>query len=158
VVTANTPTICQGGSTGVNLFANGASTYSWNTGATTGSITVTPSATTVYTVMGTSTLTGCSDTKTISVTVVICTGIAGNAGQINNLLLYPNPTSGEFTIELANGLNKTYEINDASGRLLMSGSSDNDRMAVNLNEYAKGVYYVKVKCENVVKVIRLIKD
>jgi len=55
-------------------------------------------------------------------------------------------------------LNKTYEINDVSGRLLMNGNSDSDRIAVNLNEYAKGVYYVKVKCENVVKVIRIIKD
>jgi hypothetical protein len=51
----------------VTLYSGGATTYSWNTGITTSSITVSPSATTVYTVTGT---TGaCSTPKTVTVTV-----------------------------------------------------------------------------------------
>ncbi|MEZ4938742.1 MAG: gliding motility-associated C-terminal domain-containing protein [Crocinitomicaceae bacterium] len=45
-------TICQGDN--VTLTANGAATYSWNTGANTASITVSPAATTTYTVTGNS--------------------------------------------------------------------------------------------------------
>lgn len=77
-------TICNGAST--NLTASGATIYSWNTGATTPSISVTPTSTTVYTVTGTTT--GCTNTKTVNVTVnalpntavastTICSGSTG---------------------------------------------------------------------------------
>jgi hypothetical protein len=42
--------VCQG--TSSNLYANGAVSYSWSTGATTSSINVLPSSTTVYTLSG----------------------------------------------------------------------------------------------------------
>lgn len=50
-------TVCSGQS--ATLTATGGSTYSWNTGANTASITVTPSSTTTYTVTATST-NGCT--------------------------------------------------------------------------------------------------
>jgi len=64
-ITASSTSICEGDST--TLTASGASTYSWNTGDNTASITVTPSSTTTYTVTGTSGT--CSATATITVTV-----------------------------------------------------------------------------------------
>ncbi len=66
--TASTASICSGSSTSVTLTATGAATYSWNTGPTTASIAVTPTATTTYSVVGTNTL-GCSRTRTINVIV-----------------------------------------------------------------------------------------
>lgn len=65
-VSANNATVCSG--TSVNLTATGAISYSWNTGATTNTISVSPTSLTNYTVIGTNTL-GCSNTKTLSVTV-----------------------------------------------------------------------------------------
>lgn len=64
-VSATSATICSGNST--TLTASGATTYLWNTGATTASISVSPSITTNYTVVGTTG--GCTNTKTVSVTV-----------------------------------------------------------------------------------------
>lgn len=63
---ATAASVCIGGS--ATLSAIGATTYTWNPGNLTGtSVTVTPAATTGYTVTGT---TGsCTDTKTISITV-----------------------------------------------------------------------------------------
>ncbi len=58
--------ICTGGST--NLTASGASTYTWNTSATSAAISVTPAITTSYTVTGTAANT-CKNTSTITVTV-----------------------------------------------------------------------------------------
>ena len=64
-ITGNT-TICSGNPT--TLAVNGASTYSWQPGNITGSsVTVSPVATTTYTVTGTTG--GCSVTSTITVTV-----------------------------------------------------------------------------------------
>ena len=64
-LTVNSSTICAG--TSANLIASGASTYSWNTGATASSISVSPASSTNYTITGTSS--GCSKTNTTSVTV-----------------------------------------------------------------------------------------
>lgn len=64
-VTAANATICSGNST--ILTAGGATTYSWNTGATTNTISVSPTALTIYTVNGTSS--GCTGTKTVQVAV-----------------------------------------------------------------------------------------
>lgn len=65
-VTVSSSTICVGSA--ATLTASGATTYSWNTGATTSSIVVTPGTTTNYVVTGTNGF-GCVNTKTTSVTV-----------------------------------------------------------------------------------------
>lgn len=66
--TANDGIVCSGNS--ATLTASGATTYSWNTGATNSAITVTPGSTTTYTVTGTTN--GCSATATSTVTVIGC--------------------------------------------------------------------------------------
>jgi gliding motility-associated-like protein len=65
ILSINSPTICAGQTT--TLIAAGATTYTWNTGPTTASITVSPLATTIYTLSGLSGL--CAGTKTTQVTV-----------------------------------------------------------------------------------------
>lgn len=56
---------CQGNP--VTITANGATTYSWSTGANTATVSVNPTANTIYTVTGTAG--GCVQTKTVSATV-----------------------------------------------------------------------------------------
>ncbi len=72
-VTVNSPSICAG--TSATLTAAGATAYLWSTSATTGTITVTPSATTSYTVTGTSN--GCSNSATSTVTVTVTMATPG---------------------------------------------------------------------------------
>jgi PKD repeat protein len=78
-ITVSSPTtICAG--TSVNLTASGATTYSWNTGATTNSISVSPASSTNYTITGTSS--GCSKTNTTSVAVNPTPALTVNASTI----------------------------------------------------------------------------
>jgi gliding motility-associated-like protein len=65
-VSVNSGTVCSGNST--TLTANGAATYSWSSGASGNSVSVSPATTSVYTVTGTSG-NGCSAQATASVTV-----------------------------------------------------------------------------------------
>ena len=64
-VTVNSPSLCAGAS--VTLTATGATSYLWDTGATTSSIAVSPSVTTNYTVTGTTAT--CPSIKIATVTV-----------------------------------------------------------------------------------------
>ncbi|NQZ37966.1 MAG: PKD domain-containing protein, partial [Crocinitomicaceae bacterium] len=67
IVDGNDETICVGAS--VTLNGTGADTYTWNNGVVDG-VSFTPGATTVYTVTGTITATGCVNTGTATVTVI----------------------------------------------------------------------------------------
>ncbi len=64
-ISVNSPSICPGSS--ATLTANGGTTYSWSTGATTNPITVSPATNTSYTVTGTTL--GCSGTAVATVTL-----------------------------------------------------------------------------------------
>lgn len=66
VITVNSTTICNGQSAVLN--ANGATSYTWNTGAQSSSIVVSPSSTTSYTVSGS--LNGCISSQTTNVVVL----------------------------------------------------------------------------------------
>ncbi|MCA6363371.1 MAG: choice-of-anchor I family protein [Bacteroidetes bacterium] len=65
---ANNTAICTGSS--VTLSSTGADTYNWLPGNLSGSsVTASPVASTTYTVTGTNTVTGCTNTSTVSVAV-----------------------------------------------------------------------------------------
>ncbi len=110
-LTANNPTLCAGQTT--TLTANGANTYTWNTGANTASITDNPTSTTVYTVNGQNN-NGCAaipytatvvvlPTLTVSITAnnaTVCAGVssiltanASNAGGTNQYSWSPGASS-----------------------------------------------------------------
>ncbi len=152
--TSSASLICNGSP--AVLTATGASTYSWNTTATTSTISVTPSVTTSYTVTGTTN--GCSNTFVISQAVSPCTGVNANAITVSGLLVYPNPNTGEFTIELNNGSVKNIDVMDLTGRVIISNSSSNDKVDFNINTLANGVYYVRIQSNNTVEVIKIVKQ
>lgn len=67
-------TICPNKTT--TLTATGATNYTWSSGSTTNSTSVSPVSLTTFTVIGTNSLTGCSSTKTVSVNVYSITPIS----------------------------------------------------------------------------------
>lgn len=122
-ISVNSPTICP--SQTVVLTASGATTYTWNTGPNTSTISIFPSSTTVYTVNGTSGL--CSGTKTTAVTVssqptitvantTIC---AGNSATLtaNGATNYTWSPGGQTTtsIVVTPTVNTTYTITGSNG-------------------------------------------
>ena len=93
--TSSSSTIAGGGSE--NLTAGGAGSYAWNTGSTSAMVTVSPLATTAYTVTGTSGSCSATATHTVSVSSLsaganqyICTGSAATLTAISSGI--PSPT------------------------------------------------------------------
>lgn len=106
-ITSNANPICTGSS--ANLTASGATTYSWNTGSTLPSISVSPATNSVYTVTGFNG--SCSGTFNYSLTVI-------PASSINIIATSPSICAG-FTIGLlatsASPLNYTWSPSGATG-------------------------------------------
>jgi hypothetical protein len=151
--TSSSSIICLGAS--VTLTGNtSASLYAWNTGATTLSVSVTPTTTTLYTFNA-----ACS-AGAASVTVVVntCTGI--DELTENQIRLFPNPSEGNVTIALNSvSLSESYsvEIYDAIGKLVASHKLNNETN-INIANLDGGVYLFKIKKNNtLIKTSQIIK-
>lgn len=98
IVAASSPSIICGGSTST-LTATGANTYTWTPGAIiSSSIVVTPTATSVYSVSGTNTISGCQSTSTVAVTV-------NSLPVINATASSPNICNGSSATITSSGAN-----------------------------------------------------
>ncbi len=103
---------------------------------------------------------GNEDTCTFTVTVDEILGLGDNEFA-NNILLYPNPTTGELTL-----LNKTSTqlsnavITDVKGRVIKSIDLTEAGMETNfsLESLATGMYFVKINAENTSIVKRIVKQ
>jgi hypothetical protein len=139
VSVSGTVAICTGGST--TLTANGADTYSWSNGTNSSSAIVSPSTSTVYTVVGSYT-TGCTHTVTDSITVyalpiisitgssVVCLGdsISLTANGANSYVW--NTTATTTAIVVSPTVNTNYSAvgTDTNGCV---GTSAQDSVVVN---------------------------
>jgi hypothetical protein len=103
-VTVNSPSICIGDVATIN--ASGAATYTWSAGTITSSISVSPTITTNYSVVGTNSL-GCSSSKTATVTVNVAPTL--NISSTNTLICV-----GETATITANSSASTYSWSNGS--------------------------------------------
>jgi gliding motility-associated-like protein len=110
-VTVNSPTTCAGIAT--ILTANGATGYSWSTGAITQSISVSPLTQTIYTVTGTTS--GCTGSITSTVSVNAALSVAVNS---------PTICSGTPTVLTASGAtNYTWSTGATTSTISISPTS-----------------------------------
>lgn len=152
---SSTSLLCVGQT--ASLTASGATTYLWNTSATTTVIAISPSVTTVYTVTGTDAL-GCNGTYTISQAVSVCSGLSANQNTSASLVVYPNPTNGLFTVEMANGAAKTISVSDVTGRVVVDNTSNSDAVNINISNLSNGIYYVKIQSNSTTQVLKVVKQ
>lgn len=100
-VTGTDKAICKNGSATIGSSPVSGSTYSWTSNpagftSTSSSVTVTPSVTTVYTLVETITATGCSKTNTVTVTIKIDCDDDGASDETDNCPLVYNPDQGDI--------------------------------------------------------------
>ncbi len=99
---------------------------------------------------------GCSDTSACY-TVTLVGTIENEFGQ--ELLLFPNPTNGEFSINLGEKYNSTtITITDLSGKLILSNIYNNSQLLNLKLKEPPGVYLLIIESENKKAVIRLVKN
>jgi hypothetical protein len=156
LASTNTTLICAGQT--ASLSALGANSYTWSTVSTLSNITITPTSTTTYTLLG-SNSNGCINSSTIVQNVSVCLGIASNlsTNQTNFVAVYPNPTTGKIIIASTISDAVSYEIINTLGKLLQNGSLTGIQ-EIDLGEYKDGIYVVKIMHLNQTQFIKVIKQ
>lgn len=93
----------------------------------------------VYTDPGT----GCTATATDSIHIAYCIGIK-ETQNILSVNMYPNPAHANVTITVANNENAELTLMNTLGQKVYAQQFKRT-VVINLNEFAKGIYYVRVK-------------
>ncbi len=143
IAVSNTSLICAGQS--ASLTASGATTYTWNTTATSAAIVVSPSVTTSYTVNGTN-VNGCSNVTTITQNVSACVGVNNLSNVTQDAFqVYPNPTQNVLNVELKTS-NETirFVLTNALGQIVLSTKTTGVNTKIDLSMQAKGIYFLQL--------------
>lgn len=65
--------------------------------------------------------------------------------QKDSFKVYPNPSNGVMTIELAKDSNGTYKILDITGKQIQSGELKSKKQSIQVQGLPKGIYVLQVK-------------
>lgn len=148
-LTVNSGSICIGQS--FSITPSGASTYTFSSGSS----VVSPTASSVYTVTGTSG--GCVGSTTSNVTVNLCTGIeAASQANLYEVVVYPNPTNGAFT--LATQSDCELRIIDVLGKVVMKQELSKGQHTIDLSNETNGIYFLKLTINGVSKTGKIVKQ
>lgn len=93
--------------------------------------------------------------------VIITQIISTAVSEINTnstINLYPNPNNGTFTLQSTNNLLIQFEIMDITGRVILSGKSEEKTTMISISHLSSGVYYLSVNSQNKVQGIKIIKE
>lgn len=127
------------------LTASGATSYTWNAGTATGNtITISPTVTTIYTLTAQD-ANGCTNTIFYNAVVKTCTGIDENNANAA-LVVFPNPSAGQFTVRAETDLK--LELFNNLGEHLQSLSLDaSNKHQVRVDDLPSGIYFLKGEIE-----------
>jgi hypothetical protein len=134
--------LCLGNNT--FLKAAGAVTYSWNTGNGAPVLAVSPTISTLYSVIGTD-ANGCKSTASLFQVVDECLGI--NESGRESAIIWPNPAADLLFIS-GPLLNGQISIYDEIGRLLLSTKSTGEVTSVNVSDWPNGIYFIELVTKN----------
>lgn len=136
-------TICSGES--LTLEASGVFSFTWSPGNSNSPIlTVNPVASVVYTVTGID-LNNCMNSASVAITVDPCTGMGKDVDLTKDMVVYPNPSSGVFTVQFRVEGYKRIAVENALGALIYEVGLTGISEKIDLSGLAKGAYFMRVE-------------
>ncbi|WP_297868648.1 T9SS type A sorting domain-containing protein [uncultured Flavobacterium sp.] len=92
----------------------------------------------------------------------VITGTLSNQNfELQNIVLYPNPSKGIFNIALGTIEPSTIDVYDVTGKIVWSRKDftvSNSEVVLDLSPVAQGIYFVKISANNQSTVKRIIKE
>ena len=93
--------------------------------------------------------------STCSYSVIVNTFVGTNTINSENITLFPNPTTGKFTLSNIRAGNVT--ITNVSGKVLFEKANFSDSQTINISKYPSGVYFVRIQTKDKVYSTKIIK-
>ncbi|MBS1651256.1 MAG: T9SS type A sorting domain-containing protein [Bacteroidetes bacterium] len=151
---ASCPT-CTNGAASVTNSGTAPFTYTWQPGGY-NSANVSNLAVGCYTVMVTD-ANNCTGSATTCIVSVV-TGIQNNTNTEDVIRVMPNPNNGVFTIEFGTINLRSIDIIDLTGRIIVAKQVNVQSIELSISEFSSGIYYLRVKDTQGIKIIKLIKN
>jgi hypothetical protein len=83
--------------------------------------------------------------------------LSNTSFEKGNLFIFPNPVYDSFEIKSDFSSSFSYEIYDIHGKKLKAESIENSN-PINISQFEKGIYFIRVKSENRVKNFKILKN
>lgn len=103
----------------------------------------------------------CINSDTTIITVQLCTGVE-NIDNDFGILIYPNPSTGQFTIEKPSDLNKEVQVKllDVTSKLILEKviPADQQKVEIDIRNYSKGIYYLQLIVNDEIFVKQVLKN
>jgi hypothetical protein len=148
----NDQTICPGVS--VILSATGGINYQWNNGVTNGNSFI-PTVTQSYIASG-SDNNGCTNSDTVIVTVIDCTGLEEQDGL--QVSVYPNPIQDVLFFEFNEVISGGIELLSVEGKLIsFLEINELEAYQMDLTSLTFGPYFIRMNINGQVKSLKVIK-
>jgi hypothetical protein len=149
----NDQTICPGVS--VILSATGGINYQWNNGVTNGNSFI-PTVTQSYIASG-SDNNGCTNSDTVIVTVIDCTGLEEQDGL--QVSVYPNPIQDVLFFEFNEVISGGIELLSVEGKLILFVDiNELEAYQMDLTSLTFGPYFIRMNINGQVKSLKVIKS
>ncbi len=136
--------------------STGADSYSWDLGdGTTGVVTTdvsheyTTNNTFTVVLYATNSCGTISTQQNVTITNVTITNV--NIASVNksDIKIYPNPNNGLFNVELPKDDNTLITIINISGQIVYQIKSTSKQNNINIENYSKGVYFVRIVSDSI---------
>jgi hypothetical protein len=88
---------------------------------------------------------GEGNTESAEIQVVVIPGVNVDENQTDQIQVYPNPSKGNFTIEVAEPIR--FELYNSIGQLIIAGQKDGGSIQIQTQQ-EKGVYFLRIIGEN----------
>jgi hypothetical protein len=153
--------VCREDYTELNAIGSGAVSFQWlsSSGVMIGNpVLVNPQLTTTYSLVVTSAQGCTANAMPYELNVQTCVGLNEHAASAMGVKVYPNPTSGEISIELNNGLVKKATVADVTGRVVRTATTELGTMNIDLSSLDKGVYLVRIESNGAAETISVVKE
>jgi uncharacterized repeat protein (TIGR03803 family) len=89
----------------------------------------------------------CPDSVTLNIMVETCVGTPGVKSQDNEVVIYPNPNNGVFTVSIRNdqlGISNQIEIYNMLGEKIYIGKINSATTELDLSNQAQGIYLYRM--------------
>jgi hypothetical protein len=154
LIGANRTTVCRGET--ADLSASGATSYTWSNGGganASATYTIPVDVPYVFSVQGAD-ANGCVSSASISIMGSRCVGISESV--LTDVMIYPNPANEVVTIRVQEL--KKVSVYDVTGRLVMSKTSDQSELNLDVKAIPAGIYQVTVEAGTGAGTYKLIKQ